>query len=156
MSRSSLELKIRPPLVGLFTGAIMGGLAWCSLAPLPGQAQWHLRLGMLLIGLGLLLVLDAGRMFIRAKTTWKPGTPEKASKLVTCGAYRFSRNPMYLGMLLCLAGWGLGLGDWLGLVPLPLFVLYITLFQIIPEERILKGLFGEEYLEYMRRVRRWL
>ena len=59
-------------------------------------------------------------------------------------------------MLLALAGWGVFLDDWLALAALPLFALYMTRFQIMPEERALVGLFGAEYQDYMHRVRRWV
>jgi protein-S-isoprenylcysteine O-methyltransferase Ste14 len=75
---------------------------------------------------------------------------------VTGGVFQFSRNPMYLGLLLILTGWAMGLGTaspWM--VP-PVFVIVVTLLQIIPEEQALEKLFGEQYVEYRRRVARWI
>src|SRR5437868_186667 len=72
------------------------------------------------------------------------------------GAAGFSRNPMYLGDLLILAGWTLWLANALAFVGPPLFIAYIDRFQIAPEERILAARFGAAYAEYCRAVRRWL
>jgi protein-S-isoprenylcysteine O-methyltransferase Ste14 len=82
--------------------------------------------------------------------------PSKATRLVTDGVFRISRNPMYLGLLLLLIGWALWLGSasvWL--IP-PLFVITITVVQIIPEERALGQLFGAQYLAYRASVARWI
>lgn len=82
--------------------------------------------------------------------------PSKASRLVTDGVFRISRNPMYLGLVLLLIGWAVWLGSaspWL--VP-PLFVTVITVVQIIPEERALGQRFGDQYRTYQQRVARWV
>ena len=94
--------------------------------------------------------------FGKAGTTPNPLDPSKASHLVTEGIFRVSRNPMYLGLLLLLIGWAVWLGSaspWL--VP-PLFVVVITLVQIIPEEQALSRNFGEQYALYRRSVARWI
>lgn len=72
------------------------------------------------------------------------------------GPYRFTRNPMYLGMVLILLAWCLWLGNAAALLALAAFVGYITRFQIVPEERALAGRFGAAYEDYRRRVRRWV
>lgn len=94
--------------------------------------------------------------FRKAKTTVHPTNPHKASKVVSSGVYRISRNPMYLGLLLLLVSEGLILGNLSMLLGLWCFVVYITRFQIIPEERALEVRFGEEYLRYKNQVRRWI
>ena len=77
--------------------------------------------------------------------------------VVTTGVYRFTRNPMYVGLTLVLAGWCVGLGTAVGLVvTVPLLVAYLTRFQIVPEERALARHFGEPFADYRARVRRWL
>ncbi len=91
-----------------------------------------------------------------AKTTMNPFTPGATSALVSGAIYRFTRNPMYVGLLITLLGWAAFLSQPAALVFLPLFVLYITQFQIKPEERVLSSLFGTEYAEYMANVGRWL
>ena len=70
------------------------------------------------------------------------------------GVYRFTRNPMYLGMVLVLIGWAVFLASPITLIFVPLFVLYINRFQITPEERVLTSIFGAEYVDYKNRVRR--
>ncbi|WP_274520233.1 methyltransferase family protein [Cupriavidus sp. IDO] len=94
--------------------------------------------------------------FWQAKTTMNPVKPGAASLLVTGGVFRFTRNPMYLSLLLYLFAWAVYLSNWLALLFLPLFVLYINRFQITPEERALSSLFGPQYVAYKGSVRRWL
>ncbi len=85
-----------------------------------------------------------------------PIKPGAASSLVSSGVYRFTRNPMYLGLSVTLLGWAVFLSNWLALLAVPVFVLYINRFQIDPEERVLSSLFGAEYAAYKEKVRRWL
>ncbi len=85
-----------------------------------------------------------------------PIKPGAASSLVSSGVYRFTRNPMYLGLSVTLLGWAMFLSNPLALLAVPLFVLYINRFQINPEERVLSSLFGAEYAAYKEKVRRWL
>ncbi|MEX0274126.1 MAG: isoprenylcysteine carboxylmethyltransferase family protein [Flavobacteriaceae bacterium] len=93
--------------------------------------------------------------FIRVRTTVNPHMPQKANKLVTGGLYRFSRNPMYLGMLLALLALGLQLGNAFNTIVAALFVSYMNRFQILPEERMLTSIFGDDYRRYCSKVRRW-
>ena len=153
---SYLELKLPPPVAALLAGLLMAGLSWGGFCPLPLSSAWRYFGAAALCGLGFGLLLISGRLFFKAGTTVLPHKPGNASKLVVSGIYRHSRNPMYLAMLLMLSGWGVCLGDWSALAALPLFMLYMTRFQIIPEERALAALFGGEYLEYKSRVRRWI
>ncbi len=94
--------------------------------------------------------------FRKSGTTVDPRYPEKASELVKIGIYTFSRNPMYLGMLFVLTGIALYLGALSGFFIIPLFVLYMNYFQIMPEERILQEVFGEDFGDYRQKVRRWI
>lgn len=152
---NTLELKIPPPLVLLIFAIAM----WFA-APLtePLNVSFGLRLGFALalavIGEG---ISATGMIqFRRAKTTINPMKAGNASSLVTGGVYRFTRNPMYLGMVLVLLGWAVFLSSPVTLLFVPLFVLYIHRFQIFPEERVLTDLFGSEYAEYKNKVRRWV
>jgi protein-S-isoprenylcysteine O-methyltransferase Ste14 len=111
-------------------------------------------LALLLIGQS--ISVAGMRSFRKAKTTMNPFKPGATSALVSDGVYRFTRNPMYVGLLITLLGWAAFLWQPLALAFLPLFVLYITSFQIKPEERVLSSLFGAQYAEYMAKVRRWL
>ncbi|MBM7454554.1 protein-S-isoprenylcysteine O-methyltransferase Ste14 [Oceanisphaera litoralis] len=109
---------------------------------------------LLLVGLSL-MGLAASALF-RAGTTVLPFNPGKSRRLVTGGIFRYSRNPIYLGDILLLLAWAVWLGNGLGLLWLPLFVGYMNKVQIGAEERALAARFGADYLDYCRRVRRWL
>ena len=78
------------------------------------------------------------------------------TQLVTSGVYRYTRNPMYLGMACLLLAWAVYLQNPLALLGVPLFMAYITQFQIKPEERMLVKLFGDAFIRYRQQVRRWL
>ncbi|RZS46643.1 methyltransferase family protein [Sphaerotilus mobilis] len=150
-----LELKIPPPLVGALVALGMWALSALgpSLGLLPGL---RVVVVALLVLAGLTFDVLGLLAFLGAHTTINPLRPERSSALVTGGIYRVTRNPMYVGMALLLTAWAVHLGGlwaWLGPVA---FVLYITRFQIQPEERILDGLFGDEYRAWCARVRRWL
>jgi protein-S-isoprenylcysteine O-methyltransferase Ste14 len=94
--------------------------------------------------------------FRREKTTVNPLKPEAASALVVRGIYRWTRNPMYLAMLLVLVAWACIVSNWAALAMLPLFVACLNRFQIAPEERALHARFGVEFDNYRKNVRRWL
>lgn len=94
--------------------------------------------------------------FRASRTTINPLKPERTSTLVTAGVYRITRNPMYVGMGLLLFAWAIFLAALPPFAGPVVFVLYITRFQIRPEERVLNEIFGEEYSTYAARVRRWL
>jgi len=104
----------------------------------------------------LVIGLPAVLGFHRAKTTVNPLKPEASTALVTGGIYRWTRNPMYLAMLLLLIGWACIVSNWAALAMLPLFVAYLNRYQIGPEERALQARFGAEFESYRRKVRRWL
>ena len=104
----------------------------------------------------LIIGLSAVFGFHRAKTTVNPLKPEASTALVTGGIYQWTRNPMYLAMLLVLVAWACIVSNWASLAMLPLFVAYLNRFQIGPEERALHARFGAEFESYRRKVRRWL
>ncbi len=150
-----LELKVPPPVVALF----MAGLSWLTSAALPslGFVLPHrsaLALGSVVAGVGVALLGVAS--FRRARTTVNPLKPENSSALVRSGIYRYTRNPMYLGLLLVLFGWASFLANPLAFVFLAAFILYLNRFQIEPEERVLASKFGQEFTAYRTSVRRWL
>jgi len=120
------------------------------------ELPWReLFAALLLIG-ALIIGLAAVYGFRRAKTTVNPLKPEASTALVTGGLYRWTRNPMYLAMLLLLLAWACIVSNWAALAILPLFVAYLNRFQIGPEERALQARFGAEFESYRRKVRRWL
>jgi protein-S-isoprenylcysteine O-methyltransferase Ste14 len=96
------------------------------------------------------------RAFMRAGTTINPVAIDTASILVTTGPFARSRNPMYVAMALLLTAWALALNSLAALAGPLLFVLFITRFQILPEEGAMSAKFGATYTDYRARVRRWL
>lgn len=152
---SRLEAKLPPLLVVALVGAAMWGIARVTVSFEP--AFW-LRLGLagLLVVTGVVLVVAGLLEFRRASTTVNPMAPEESSSIVQSGIYRHTRNPMYLGFLLALIAWAVWLAaPWALLGPV-IYVVGMTRFQIIPEERALAEQFGEDYLDYCRRTRRWI
>lgn len=150
-----MQVRIPPPILMLLAAALMWALHhWIPLgywiAP-----PWN-RFGWFVGAVGIAIAVAALIRFRQARTTVDPMHPSKASRLVTDGVFCVSRNPMYLGLVLLLAGWAVYLGSatpWL--IP-PLFVIVITVVQIIPEEQALNQLFGDQYLSYRRNVARWI
>lgn len=150
-----LELRIPPPIVALF----FAGVAWAfaratpALAlPLPLRAAVAIALA--LAGLG--CVVAGVREFRRASTTIHPLKPENASAIVSSGIFGITRNPMYLGLVLVLVAWAAFLSSPAALVGAAGLALYLTRFQIVPEERVLATKFGDAYADYAARVRRWI
>ncbi len=115
----------------------------------------RLTLMRILFFLGLALALAALFQFFRAKTSIDPLNCEKVSSLVTNGVYSFSRNPMYLALLLILLAWGLKLGNAFNTILAAGFVSVMNRVQIRREEASLMEKFGKEYSKYCSEVRRW-
>jgi len=150
-----LELKVPPVAVFIVFAVLLWLVA--KAIPLNGFALP----GRKLIAAGVAAVAGAFAAagigsFLRARTTLDPRTPGKTAALVTGGVYTITRNPLYLSLLLLLAGWAIWLANPVSLVCIPFFVAYMNTFQVKPEERALAALFGGEFEEYCRRVRRWL
>jgi protein-S-isoprenylcysteine O-methyltransferase Ste14 len=154
-ARDGAAVRLPPPLV--FLGAlVVGGILDVVVAPLPARLPVGTRIVLTgaAIGLGVALIAAAVGLFRRTGQDPKPwkSTPE----IVSSGVYRFTRNPMYLGMTLIQTGIGIGWANgWvLALVPVSMAVVYAT--AIRHEEAYLERKFGETYSAYKRSVRRWL
>lgn len=128
--------------------------AWFPIASLL-ETPWN-SLGLVLAMAGILIDLLAVIQFRKEGTTINPLRPDDSVKVLENGLYKISRNPMYLGMLLILGGFAVWLGSLSPLICLPVFVFIITTQQILPEEETLRYKFGQDYLDYMHRVRRWI
>jgi len=150
-----LELRIPPLVVALGFAVAMFGAARAApglVYALPG----NLAIALTLAALGAMAGVAGVIAFRRERTTVNPMTPDAASSMVCSGIYRVSRNPMYLGFLLALAGWAVYLSNAATAVLLPVFVLTMNHLQIKPEERALLAKFGPQFAQYMSHVRRWI
>ena len=148
-----LQLKIPPPVYAI------GILMWLFNQYLPLthwiSAPWN-TVGIALIVFALSFDLWSLWLFYKSRTTPNPMKPDNVNSFVVSGLYKCSRNPMYVGLLMVLLGYAIWLGSLTPFLLLPLFVYVITMMQIIPEEDILEKKFGQDYLEYKSRVKRWL
>ncbi len=149
----NLPRRIIPPVYFLAALLLMLGLHY--LLPLTEWIREFIRYaGITLIVLGVAIAAWGSRAFDKAGTPVKPF--ETTTMLVTHGLYRFTRNPMYLGMVLVLLGTGFLLGSLTPLLVIPVFVWLINSVFIKAEEDMLEELFGDQYLEYKKKVGRWI
>ena len=152
---NKLENRIPPPILMVLVAIIMYFIA--IITPtiyISNLTRW---------GLTAFLVILAGffgppafKTFLMANTTTDPINIDKTSTLVTWGVYRYSRNPMYLSLTLLLCAWNIWLARPIFITGPILFVIFISRFQIIPEELILLEHYGSQYSDYKKLVRRWL
>lgn len=151
----TLELLIPPPLVMVLVGLFM----WLISIIFPELNFGWLKstlLAIIFAGIGILIGVIGIVTFKFAATTSDPIHPEQTSTIVSSGIYAYTRNPMYLGVLLILIGLAVYLGNLLSFLGAIIFIIYINNFQIIPEEQVLEEKFGSTYKNYKGKVRRWL
>lgn len=151
---NALELKVPPVALVFLFGALMWLVSAYSMFTV--ALPWRAAAATLLCTVGFAIMFSGVWSFRRAKTTVNPLTPEATTTMVTSGVYRFTRNPMYLGFLLVLAGWAMYLSNLLAFALLPLFAWYMNRFQIAPEERALGTKFSQTFTAYKNSVRRWV
>lgn len=150
-----LENKVPPPVVAL----IFALAIWAISIGVPGieiTTPMRILAALIVLFVGTGFCLAGVLSFRRAKTTVNPLKPETASSLVSSGIYRISRNPMYVGFALFLVAWTIYLASPWSMVGVLGYVLYMNRFQIAPEERAMTALFGERFVSYKSKVRRWL
>jgi len=149
-----IELMIPPPVVLITMGLIM----WLTPIAVPEQlaSAWSIYFGLALMLLGAAVDGYAAILFIAAKTTISPISPQNSTALIVNGIFKLTRNPMYLGMAILLFGWALVLQNAVALFGPVFFVTYVTRFQILPEERILSQKWGDAYTAYKSKTKRWL
>lgn len=150
-----MKLKIPPAVITILFAVIM----WVTdyyLDIVQVMFDGFRWLALIFMGAGGLFGLIGLIQFYIHSTSIDPHKPDKASNLVTDGIYSISRNPMYVGLLFILAGYGFHLGNLLTLSVLPVFMAYMNRYQIIPEEEVIQEKFGDRYLRYKSEVRRWL
>lgn len=151
----NLELKI-PPLVLMVVVALMMWLAAVAMPLVLITFAGQVAVALILAIAGAQLAISATRTFYDRQTTVNPLTPDASSTLITDGVFKLSRNPIYLGMTLMLAGLAVWFGALTSVLGVPLFVIYMTRLQIIPEERSLQAQFGEAFSAYCQQTRRWI
>ncbi|MCL5245402.1 isoprenylcysteine carboxylmethyltransferase family protein [Cellulophaga sp. 20_2_10] len=149
-----MSLKLPPVVVVFIFGLLMYVLArFLPFGIFDFFGRTTLLKGLLVV---MIFVLGASTYkFFKAKTTVNPKDLDKTSTLVTSGVYAYTRNPMYLAMLLLLIAWGLYLGNAFNSLLAAGFVSYINAYQIKPEEEVLTTKFGKEFTMYTKKVRRW-
>lgn len=152
---AALEAKVPPPVVALVIALAMWTVArYTSVFEVAGSMRILVAVTLALVGIA--FSASGIAAFRRAKTTLDPMKPTSASSLVTTGIYRLTRNPMYVGLLFVLLAWSAFLSAPWALTGPVVFVAYMTRFQILPEERALEHVFGDAFMTYKARVRRWL
>jgi protein-S-isoprenylcysteine O-methyltransferase Ste14 len=144
-----------PPLFLMVLFAI-AMLLVTALPPRSARFSAQIPLAVTLIALSGVLILSAIGGFLRAKTSMNPRQPWHVNSIVTSGIYRLSRNPMYLGFVLLLAAWAVILAHPVSAALVPAFAACVYQWQIRPEERVLEQKFGDAFMEYKSRVRRWI
>ena len=145
--------RILPP-VWLVASILVAAALHFGLPLVRFQSDLVRIFGAVLLLFGMFMTASAAGAFKRAGTPVIPF--ETSTALVTTGWFRFTRNPMYLGMVLMLIGTGVALGSVGALLPLPVFIAIIQTQFIRGEEKMLTEIFGQQYTDYRARVRRWL
>jgi len=151
-----MHLRIPPPIVALI-GILLIFLSKDYILILYLHPHLQNTLSILFLIIGFVIIFSATKEFKKSETTVNPMKPETSTSLVTSGIFKYTRNPMYLGLTSILLASCFYFSSLLGIIVyVPLFILYITVFQIIPEEETMKGLFNDEYFNYCSKVRRWI
>ena len=145
--------RILPPIWFLLALALAVALHYLLPIAQLFPAPWSYA-GAVLVVAGIVMSAAGSSAFRRAGTAVVPF--ERSTVLVTNGLYRFTRNPMYLGLVLSLVGVAILLGSFGAWLPLPIFIWILQTQFINGEERFLEEIFGAPYLDYKKRVRRWL
>ncbi|SCZ35508.1 MULTISPECIES: methyltransferase family protein [Pseudomonas] len=151
----SAGVRFPPPFI--YLGALLLGLAaeqFVALRSFGIDQGWLVATGVLLFAAGAATMLAAAGLFRRLGTNIPPSRP--TTLIATTGPYRWTRNPMYLGMALVYAGIAIGFHGAIALALLPLVLIVIQRQVIAREERYLEAKFGDDYRRYKAEVRRWL
>ena len=145
--------KIPPPFIA--AGNIF--LFYLSTLFIPSFEFTGQKILGILIGLeGIIIICLSIRLFREYQTTVNPFKAHETSRLITSGIYSFTRNPMYLGLSSIQVAFGIYLGSYVSIFLIPSFIIYITHMQILYEEQVLEKEFGDEYINYLKSVRRWI
>ncbi len=146
-------IKIPPPiLVIILTSLVYFSSTKLELIYLP----YRQIVSVIILIIGLIVIVSPVVDFIKSKTTVNPVKFKNVNRLVTNGIYRYSRNPMYLGMILIIISTTVYYLNFLSVFSPLIFYIWINKFQINREETFLEDKFGSEYLEYKSKTRRWI
>lgn len=149
-----MSLRVPPPILLLLS--ILGMyLLSCFYPVMTFDFDGKSLLISILCLIGVILGFTAIIAFAKANSTIDPRYPQKTSRLVTTGIYRFTRNPMYLGLVFFLFSAAFYFSALSCFVVVPVFIWVMNNFQIEPEEAVLLAMFGEDYQHYCQTVRRW-
>jgi len=150
-----MELKVIPIVQVIIAMALMAAIQ-STIPTFAYTLQLSNYISGSLVFIGIIIGFSAIYSFRKHQTTVNPSKPESSSTVVNSGIYHYSRNPMYVAMLLALLAYAFYLENLLAFVICGVFIWYISKYQIIPEERMLEKLFGQEYQHYCQQVRRWI
>ena len=146
-------IKIPPPILVL----ILTSLVYFSSTKLESiHLPYRQTVSVLILIIGLVVIISPVFDFIKSKTTVNPVKFQNVNRLVTTGIYKYSRNPMYLGMILIIISTTVYYLNFLSVFSPLIFYIWINKFQISREEIFLEGKFGNEYLKYKSKTRRWI
>lgn len=146
-------LKIPPPILVLFfVTTIYFSKNELETIYFPNQHS----ISLLIFSVGIFILINPVFKFIKSKTTVNPIKFKKVNKLVNTGIYKYSRNPMYLGMILIIISTSIFYLNYYSILTPFIFYFWINEFQIKREEIFLQEKFGKEYLSYKSRTRRWI
>ena len=141
---------VPPPIIFIGCALIMAYL------PTPYPLKINALAVYLIVSVSSVIVFFSLWQFYKSKANINPIHLEKSNVFVVDGIYRFSRNPMYLSLAGLLVAWAVYLQSAVSFLGVFLFVYLITQWQIKPEEYWLEKKFGESYLAYKKKVRRWI
>ena len=145
-----------PPAVQLFISTLLMWIISIYADNFRFVFKFNNELALFCLFIGGTIIVFGIAAFRKAETTVTPLHPDKARSLVNMGIYQYTRNPMYFGLLLILFSIGFYLQNLASMFVLPIYVWFISKYQIIPEEEALHKLFGQDYINYQDRVRRWI
>ena len=151
----NLEQKIPPLVVTAFAGILMYFTSVYSYE-ITFRLPMNFEILLIFIAMGIMFAVAGVVSFKIHKTTVNPVNTANVSTLVKTGIYKYTRNPMYVGMFMWLMGYGIYLTNPINILPLGIFVYYMNKYQIKPEEAFLFSAFGDDYIKYKQSVRRWL
>ena len=150
---SKKKLKIPPPiLVIVLITSIYFSSDKLDLISIPYRTLFSI----VILSIGILVIINPVVKLIKSKTTVNPVEFKNVEKLVTSGIYKYSRNPMYLGMIMIIISTTVYYLNFYSLLTPFIFFFWINRFQIKREEVFLEEKFGQEYLSYKTKTRRWI